>query len=153
MEEFAYVEQLSECKAWYFETFSCWFLSSLVSYSNDLLKSNKILLQFDKCIFLSCTISLGSFNNDGDNAPKKIFLENEKLHSCDHFFDYSRPFQYWLNSIMLAKFASMFLIKFFFTIRPRCFLIIRDSLLLVTSLSIHYSRLRQSKPLFRSYAK
>ena len=92
-------------------------------------------------------------SNDGDNAPGKASLENKKLHTLLWvFFDYPRPFQSWLNSIMLAKFASVFLSVL--TIRPRCILTKRDSLALVTSLSIHYSRLRpQSKSFCRSGAK
>ena len=114
-----------------------------------------MLLQFNKCI-LSCTISFKSFNNNGDNAPSKMFLENEKLHIF--FVTIFRLFStisiLFVNSIMLAIFDSMFLIIFFLTIRPRCFLIIRDSLLVVTSLSIPHSRLRhRSKTLCRSYAK
>ena len=153
-EEFAYVEQLSKCKALYFETFSCWFLSSLVSYSNDLLKSHIALLQFNKCIFLSCTISLGSFYNDGDNAPSKMFLENEKLHICDHFSIILEHFNIDCKFYNVGEVRFNVSNKVFFTIRPRCFLIIRDSLLVVTSLSIPYSRLRhRSEPLCRSCAK
>ena len=55
------------------------FWSYPFRYSNDLLKSNRIFLQLNTSILYSCTISFRGFNNNGDNAPSKMFLENDKL--------------------------------------------------------------------------
>ena len=84
----------------------------------------------------------------------KCFLKMKNCKFVTIFRLFSTISILFVNSIMLAIFDSMFLIIFFLTIRPRCFLIIRDSLLVVTSLSIPHFRLRhRSKTLCRSYAK
>ena len=71
-------------KALYCETVSCWLLIDAFSTARGVTCSKaEIWLLWNKYIFLSCTISIGSFNSDGDNTSENTWksLESKQWRS------------------------------------------------------------------------
>ena len=65
-------------KALYCETVSCWLLIDPFMPARGVTCSKaEIWLLLHKCIFLSCTISMGSFNSDGDYTSENTWKSIE----------------------------------------------------------------------------